>query len=130
MFKAPCCNIEIKWWKGILSRPMDPVKCPKCGSKYHDEAKRKYSKLNLWLIIFIIIFVLSGIVLDVQPLAYFGFFIMTVCLSLMVYDERLVIKAGVLTKTTRQKQKKDLRILFIGAAVIVFSVLYEIYQAL
>ena len=109
---------------------MDPIKCPACGTKFHDEAERKNRRLIWWVMIVAIISMLAGIIPGLRFLFYFGVFLSVLSFGLIAYDEIYVIKVGVLTKTTLQKQKKDLKIIFISLALIIFGILYEIYKAL
>jgi predicted nucleic acid-binding Zn ribbon protein len=130
MFKTPCCKVEVPWLKAISSRPMAPVKCSNCGTKYHDEADRKHRRLMLWIMFVAFIFLFAGLVLGLRKMFYIGGFLSVISLTLIAYDEFLVVKAGVLTMTTLQKQKSDLKIIILSLAVILVEILYEVYRAL
>jgi hypothetical protein len=130
MFKTPCCNVKVAWWKAISSRPMDPVKCPHCGTKYHDEAIRKYRRSIWCVMILALIFLLAAVAPGLRQLFYIGVILFLIALILIAYNEVLVVKAGVLTKTTLQKQKSDLKLIVISIGLMAIGILYEVYRAL
>ena len=130
MYKTPCCNVPISWWKGILSQPLDPVKCPKCNIKYHDEAKRKHRLLAILLIYTSIVVTIVGLFPNLNHFGYAGIIFLGLSLSILIYDEIIVVQIGELTKTTLGQQKKDLKILMWAGILFVISVFYEIWRAL
>ncbi len=130
MFRTPCCCENVSWWKGLLSRPMDPIKCSTCGIKYHDEGKRKFRLLTNLLIISSIGSIIAGFFPDFGYFIYVGYILFLLTLGTLFYDEFRIVRQGVLTRTTLSAQKKDLKFIIIGALLVSIGITYELYRAL
>ncbi len=109
---------------------MSPVKCPICGVKYHDEAKRKFRLLGDLLIYTAIVVSIIGFFPQLKYLKIAGIIFGCLGILIFVYDEFLVIRNGVLVETTLGNQNKDLRLILIGAVILIIGILIQVYYAL
>ena len=130
MYRSPCCNVKIPWWQGLSSDAADPIECPNCGKRYHDNEKRKYSWLFYLLFgisIGTLVFVFT---FKINYLVHIGIFALLVLTAVHIVDEYLVLKKGVLTETTHQEHKKSKLRIKIGFTLLLIFIAYEIIQAL
>ena len=130
MYKTPCCNKYVPWLKAVMSRPMSPIVCPDCGIKYHDGAKRKFRLLVFSLLFTSIVVMLASFFPQLRMFRGAGFILGGLGIFFIVLDEYLVVRKGVFDTTTLRQQKKDLKLIFIGAVILLASIFYEIVRAL
>ena len=105
MYRTPCCNIDVPKKTAFKSTPLWPVKCQKCGTKYHNGEP---GKLYLIAAVTVPVLIVTIIMLDIFyrtstwkyaiPLGFFSI------LLIGLYEDRKITQKGKLTKTTRQDQ--------------------------
>jgi len=124
MYRTPCCNIDVSKKTAFKSTPLWPVKCPKCGTKYHNGEPRK-----LYLIAAVIVPIVIGaiVLFDVVyrtaiwryalPSGIFGILLVS------LYEDRKVTQKGILTKTTRRDQIHfAIKLILVLAATLILFV--------
>lgn len=130
MYRSPCCGTELSWYDSIGTEPVWPAKCPTCGKKFHDIAKRKFRWLSYLLLLVGIIAAIASIFpqyIFVRPVAYLCLIFSIVVMS---YDEWKVYCKGVLVETTASHRKKHWTRLMQAGVIILLAILWEISSAL
>jgi len=125
MYRTPCCNAEIPCKAAYKSMPLWPIKCPDCGTKYHN-GKFNMLTFSATVLMFVSlgVFIYLGMLKETTQVMYFLVVGTLSVLATGYFEERRISKVGKLTKTTRGSQ---LRFLVLLSIFVVYSI-YSTYE--